>query len=81
VAQAAFASFSTPTSAVMVALAGPSESRETGKKCLLLYGGDTGEENHGMAWDGKDLNVHPVPPPAGGWLPPTSSGCPTPHPT
>jgi len=33
-----------------------------------------------MAWVGRDLKDQ-VPAPAMGWLPPTSSGCPGPHPT
>jgi len=33
------------------------------------------------AWVGGDLKGHQSQPPAMGWLPPTSSGCPGPHPT
>ena len=28
-----------------------------------------------MAWVGRDVKAHPVPSPAMGWFPPTSSGC------
>jgi len=38
-----------------------------------------GFQDHGMAWVGKDLKAHPVHLP---WaVPPSSSGCPGPHPT
>ena len=37
-------------------------------------------QSHRTAWVGRDLKDHPVPAPVVGWLSPTSSGCPVPHP-
>ena len=46
-----------------------------------VRGGGVELDDHRMVWVGRDLKDHPVQPPAVGWLPPTRSGCPEPHPT
>ena len=44
--------------------------------CFLYFSIFFIVSQNGLGW--KDLTAHPVPPPALGWLPPTTSGCPGP---